>query len=276
MPSRAKVVCLQGDPGSGKSMMAGKTAIKRPVHFVDVDRKILSAGWSQKYIDSKDITVWELSEPLDKSSLNSRVYSLVKKAKPPVQPKGWTMFGEYFNAHDDPNWVAAGTVVIDSYTLVNEHAKIHINYLADVGKFQFDQWNALKMLHIDTVSMLSDLHRHHNKDLILILHERDKSEPGDKTTGSKMERTVSASGDASYQEVWQGTKDYKVWASIDGAFGGLLGMQMDEYYYLYVDASDVDNPTWRCRVKPDGKRNLRTSFDLPNAVYAPDFREIWK
>lgn len=276
MPTRrSKTVCLQGDAGGGKSKMA-TTAPQQPVHFADIDRKILSAGWAQPLLDSGQVTVWELEEPVDKANFNARVASLTKNSKPLVPPQGWTLFGEYFNAHNDPNWVKAGTVVIDSATVLNEHLKTHIQFLAGIGKFEWDHWNALKKSWMDTLSALRDLHRAHGKDLILTVHERDKSEPGDKVTGVKTEATFKPSTGTTYTEVYQGTKDYKVWASIDGAFGNLIGVQMDEYYHLYVDTSDRENPIWRCRVKPDGMRNLRTSFNVDKAVYEPDFKAIWK
>ena len=273
---KSKTVCLQSDPGGGKSVMAGRTAVQRPVHFCDIDRKILSAGWAQPYLEKEDITVWELAESIDEANYNARIATLTAKAKPLVQPKGWTMFGEYFNSHDDPNWVKAGTVVIDSATMLNEHLKTHIQYLAQIGKYQWDHWFALKKGWMDTLSALRDLHIAHGKDLIVTVHERDKSEPGDKTTGVKTEATFIPGQGTTYTEVYQGTKDYKVWASIDGAFGSLIGVQMDEYYHLYVDTTDKDKPVWRCRVQPDGQRNLRTSFDVKQPVFNPDFRLIWQ
>lgn len=275
MPKRSKTVCLQGDPGGGKSMMAGLTAVNKPVHFADIDRKIMSAAWAEPLITSGALTVWELEEPIDKTNFGSRISSLVKMAKPPVRPTGWVKFGEYFNAHEDPNWKAAGTVVIDSLTILNEHLKTFIMYDSDKSKFQFDQWAALKIGWMDTVSALRDLHREHNKDLIFTVHERDKGQPGERSTGIKTESTFSPSSGTTYQNVIQGVQDIKVWASIDGAFGDLIGAQCDEYYHLYVEMDD-GKPVWRCRIHPDGKRSLRTSFTHDKAVHNPSFKEIWK
>jgi hypothetical protein len=271
---RSKTTCLQSDPGMGKSMMAGLTAVNRPVHFVDIDRKILSAAWASEGIAKGDITVWELEEPIDATNFANRITSLIKKEKPPVQPQGWIKFGEYINAHEDPAWKAANTVVIDSLTLLNEHLKTFIMWGAGKSKFTFDQWSALKIGWMDTMSALRDLHREHNKDLIVTVHERDKGQPGEKSTGIKTESVLSG-GEVSYQQVVQGVQDIKVWASIDGAFGDLIGAQMDEYYHLYVEVDD-GKPRWRCRVHPDGKRSLRTSFKHSEAVHDPDFRKIWR
>lgn len=274
MQKRSKTICLQGDPGGGKSKMACETAINKPVHVADIDRKILSAAWAEPLIASGALTVWELEEPIDKTNFGSRIASLVKMEKPPVRPTGWVKFGEYFNAHEDPAWKAAGTVVIDSLTILNEHLKTFIMYDAGKSKFQFDQWSALKIGWMDTISAIRDLHREHNKDLILTVHERDKGQPGERSTGIKTESTFSPTSGTTYQNVVQGVQDIKVWASIDGAFGDLIGAQTDEYYYLFVEIDD-GKPKWRCRVHPDGKRSLRTSFKCDKDVYDPDFRQIW-
>jgi len=258
--------------------MACETAINKPVHVVDIDRKILSASWAEPLIASGSLTVWELEEPIDKTNFGSRMSSLTKTMTtkgPAVQPRGWINFGEYFNAHEDPHWKAANTVVIDSLTLLNEHLKTFIMHGAEKSKFTFDQWSALKIGWMDTISALRDLHREHNKDLILTVHERDKGQPGERTTGVKTEASFSPQSGTTYQQVYQGTQDVKVWASIDGAFGDLIGAQCDEYYYLYVIMDD-DKPVWKCRVHPDGKRSLRTSFIHSEAVHKPDFKEIWR
>jgi len=274
MQKRAKTTCLIGDPGSGKSRMAS-TALRKPVHFYDIDRKLLSAAWAEPLLLSGDITVKELEEPVDASSIGNRLRAMIAKKRPPTQPQGWVQFGEYFNAHDDPNWIAAGTVVVDSLTLLNEHLKTFISYAADKPKFQFDQWNALKSTWMDTMSTLRDLHREQDKDLIVTVHERSKTEPGERVHGAMTERAVGGSGEVSYQTIYQGQMDVEVWASIDGAFGNLIGAQMDEYYRLYVEM-EGDTPIWKCRVQPDGKRNLRTSFNVNKPVFNPDFKEIWK
>src|SRR5262245_44864578 len=139
MSQRPRTVLLQGEPGSGKTLMAVKTAINRPVHVIDIDRKVLSAAWAEPLILEGSVTVWELNEPIDKTNFGNRMYSLIKFDKPPVVPQGWIKIGEYVNAHDDPNWKKAGTVVFDSLTLWNEHLKTFIMFNAGRSKFTFDQ-----------------------------------------------------------------------------------------------------------------------------------------
>ena len=278
--SMSRTTCLQGEPGSGKSMMACLTAVRKPVHVIDVDRKIASAGWAAAAIASRELTYWEVAEAVDDSNLKGRMISLsvaFATSKPTIEPKGWGALANFgYKLPNDPVSKAAGTWVIDSLTLANEHLKAMIMYHAGRSKFTFDQWNALKIGWMDTLSFLRDVARENDKDLIVTVHERFKEEPGNMTTGAKMEVVTSASGEKSVQKVFVGQQDVKVWASIDGAFGDLIGAQCDEYYYLFVDASNKEKPVWKCRVWPDGRRALRTSFMLDKAEWEPDFRKIWR
>jgi len=91
----SKSILLQGEPGCGKSMMGALTAINKPVHIVDIDRKVGSAAWAQEAIKKQELTYWELKEPIDDSNIKARNYSLVTNAKPNVQPMGWTRLADY-------------------------------------------------------------------------------------------------------------------------------------------------------------------------------------
>ena len=274
----SRTTCLQGEPGSGKSSMLALTSIRKPVLVLDVDRKIQSAGWAQPALKSGELICWELKEAFDDSNLKSRMMALAKmQGKPTIAPKGWeTLANMIYDLAKTEEGKRAGTWGWDSLTISNEHMKSMIMYYADRTKFAFDQWNALKIGWMDTLSFIRDLARENDKDLTMTVHERFKEEPGDKTLGAKMEVITSKDGEKSLQRSYVGQQDIKVWASIDGAFGDLIGAQCDEYYHLYIDATDKDKPKWLCRVWPDGRRALRTSFMLPKAVYNPDFREIWK
>jgi hypothetical protein len=267
-----KTVILQGEQGTGKSMMACVTAIHKPVHVIDIDRKIASHAWAEPLIKSGELTYWELSEPLDDENIKSRMYQLVKNEKPSHAPQGMIRFAEYmYSLPNKEEGKAAGTWVIDSTTLLNEHVKTHIQYLAGHGKFVFDNWAALKGWWMSTVSFLRDLAKENNKDLIFTVHEREGEKAGDRTSGVSYE--MDAKGNR--QRVRHGKQDLRIWASIDGAFGELFGSNSDEYYHLFVKMNG-ETPQWRCRIHPDGVRGLRTSYMHKESEFDPDFRKIWK
>jgi hypothetical protein len=147
-------------------------------------------------------------------------------------------------------------------------------HLVGRNKYTWDQWNAYKIGWMDTMSVLRDISKEHAKDLIVSVHERVSEAPGDRATGVKYE--IVKSGDEFVrQRNITGTLDLKIAASIDGAFGLIMGAYFDEYYWLHV-VMDGDKPTWKCRVHPDGRRALRTSFMHKEAEQEPDFRRIWR
>jgi hypothetical protein len=267
-----KTVILQGEPGTGKSMMAGLTAVHKPVHFMDIDRKIQSAGWAREAIAKGEITYWELNEPTDEENLKSRITQLAKGEKLTKPPQGWIKFAEYYHKlPQEPAAKAAGTWVVDSATFLNEHMKSQIMYLAGKSKYEWDQWNALKIGWLDTFGVMRDLAKENHKDLIVTVHEREKEKVGEKSRGVTYETDIRGNR----TRIVGGTQDLKIWASIDGAFGELIGAPADEYYWLHVVMVN-GNPVWKCRVHPDGMRALRTSFVIKDAEQEPDFRKIWK
>ena len=275
-----RTTCLQGEPGCGKSMMACLTTPYKPIYVMDIDRKIRSAFWANDAITKGDLIVWELSEPVDETNLVSRLRALTTeqtKQGPTVRPKGFVTWAEQvYKLPEIAKQTPFGTVLIDSLTILNEHIKSMIMYDAKRSKFTFDQWSALKIGWMDTFSFLRDLCRENGWDLIVTVHERVKEEPGDRTTGIKIESGMTAAGEITQVKIPQGTQDVKVWASIDGAFGDLIGAQCDEYYHLYVEMNNNKEPKWRCRIHPDGRRSLRTSFKHTESVFDCDFRRIWK
>lgn len=267
-----KTVILQGEQGSGKSLMICKTAIHKPVHVIDVDRKIQSAGWARPLLESHQLTYWELTEPYDDENIKSRMNTLVQNSKPSKMPMGLTRFAEYmYKLPETEEGKAAGTWAIDSATLLNEHVKTHIAYTAGHSKFVFDNWFALKSWWMSTISFLRDLAKENGKDLMFTVHEREGEKAGDRTSGVSYE--LDSKGNR--QRIKHGKQDLRIWASIDGAFGELFGSNSDEYYQLYVDIVN-DKPVWRCRIHPDGVRGLRTSYIHTESEFDPDFKLIWK
>lgn len=277
---KPKTAILQSDPGHGKSRMACLTAVNKPVHVIDMDRKIGSAEWAMAAIEAKELTYWELAEAVDDTNLRNRLNTLAQvspaeRKGPTIAPRGIATFAEYvYSMPKNPDAQRAGTWVFDSATALNEHAKAQISFIAKRDKFAFDQWAALKTWWMDTFEFTRDLAREYNKDLIWTVHERVKENPGERVTGARVSYVDSGEGKSRVVE-YVGQQDVDVWASIDGAFGGLIGSKADEYYYLYVEVNG-EKVEWKCRVQPDGRRALRTSFNVTQAVFPPDFARIWK
>lgn len=268
-----RTVILQGEPGCGKTMMACMTAVHKPVHVIDIDRKINSAGWATPLIESKQLTYWELGEAYDEDTIKARMMALTGESHPTRPPQGVARFAEYFyKMPSTEEGKAAGTWVIDSATLLNYHAMAMLSYTTTHIKLQFDDWAALQKWWLSTTSYIKDVAKEHNKDLIWTVHERDYDKVGPKTTGVKYE--IDSKGNR--QRNLQGTHDVKIVASITGAFGSIFGMIADEYYHLYTELDGDKKPVWKCRIHPDGVRALRTSFMHKEAVHDPDFRKIWR
>jgi len=110
----------------------------------------------------RNITFWELSEPLDEENLQARVRQLVSRdnQKASRQPLGWDRFCEYvYKMPKNDDAMRAGTWLFDSFTHLGEHFKSHIMWLVGKSKYSWDQWNAYKIGWMDTVSFLRDLAR---------------------------------------------------------------------------------------------------------------------
>src|SRR5882724_5488748 len=97
MNPRPRTVCLQGEPGCGKSMMALLTAMNPPVYGMDIDNKIASAAWAEPGLDNGSIISWPLKEPIDSTNIVSRLRALttdITKKGPTVRPQGFVSWAE--------------------------------------------------------------------------------------------------------------------------------------------------------------------------------------
>lgn len=270
--SKSKSCLLMGPPGSGKTTMAGLTAVRRPVHFIDLDRKVLSLANLRSAIDTGDITVWEVGDPLVEDTLAQRAKTLARNEKPPHDPKGWLTFSQLV---DDlavkPESMAAGTWVVDSGTRAGSHLLRLIIKSAggtSAGNMRPADWGAYLQMWQETITILIDHAKAQDKDFILTVHERLSEVP---TATTKVQKKMQ--GDMMQRE-YLGALDLGVAASIAGQFGIEIGSYFEEFYGLRVEMTDK-GPQWICRVHPDGKRNLRTSFTHSQSEFPCDFRKIW-
>jgi len=273
---------LMGEPGCGKTWMVCKTAPKRPVHVWDIDQKIGAMGWARALRDSGELTYWELAESYTDESIKDRLRELAAKQsdesarKLRKQPQGLIRFSDMiYDIEKDADAMKAGSWFLDSATFLGEHAKTNLMYLAARNKYTFDQWNGYLIFWRDTMSVLSDVAKHHEKDLFVSVHEKTSERPGDRITGVKYEM-IKSGDEMIRQRQFIGTMDPAVLPSIDGQFASHMGAFFEEVYHLYTVVED-DRVSYKCRVKPDGKRALRTSFDVGDkVVFDADARKIWR
>src|SRR6267142_4626070 len=149
-----EMICaLMGPPGSGKTTMAVKTAPKRPVHVIDIDRKIrASAG-----LRMPDLTYKEIGDTIHEDALSRRIASLVKNEKGNKPPRGWSNFANYCESADNnPDFKNAGTLLVDSYTQLAPHMRSHIQFETGKGKFVWDHWSIWKAMWQETTTILID------------------------------------------------------------------------------------------------------------------------
>jgi hypothetical protein len=254
--------------------MIARTAINRPVHFIDIDRKISSMDNIRPLIEAGEVTFWELDAPLVEETLAIRATRLAKNEKPTREPAGWKRFAALVDDLDKKDEAKrAGTWAIDSLTQLGEHAKRMIIYTSGTGSavMSMREWGLYKMLWAETITILRDEAKSQGKDVIFTVHERVSEVP---LASTRVLRTADKSGNI--QREYLGPMELKIAASIEGAFGIEIGTYFEEFYGLSVDVDREGKPQWVCRVLPDGKRDLRTSFTVKEAEFAPDFREIWK
>ena len=268
-------IVLMGAPGSGKSKMACETAVKRPVHVLDIDRKLKGMAWVWPYLKSGDVTSWELAQPLIRGKLGNRVRLLAKNENPDLEPLGWKTLCEYVdNIERKEEFKNCGTLVIDSATTMGDHLARAILFLDDKGTSTLSprNWASYQAAWKEVVTCFRDLCIREDKDLIVTVHERVSEIPGD-STSKVIRRKDPISGITEREFI--GTMDVKIATAINGQFGIEMPLHFEEVYHLFVEMDKDKNPVWRCRVLPDGRRDLRTSFPVTKAVFSPNFKEIW-
>lgn len=263
-------IALMGPPGSGKSTMAIKTAVKRPVHVLDIDRKVRSMALLSSL---PDVTVWELNEALGESGLRERMRSLMSNDPKAVRaPRGWSLFAEYCDKLENNEAAkAAGTIVLDSTTLLAQHMRAHMSYTLGKTKFNFDAWSAWATMWKELTTIFIDYALSHDKDLIFTFHEVASEVPGDTTT-----KVVVKQKEDVKQREYLGTMAVKIISAVEGSFARNFGAWFTDVYALSVEVTS-DKPKWMCRVLPDGQRDLRCSFPVgEQAEWEPDLRKIRK
>src|SRR5262245_9858337 len=254
--------------------MAALTA-PGPVHFLDIDRKIPAMAVLESAIGAGDVTYWPLAETLAEEGLASRVKQLATKEDKQVTkvPLGWTKFAEMVDRlPKDEVSKRAESWVVDSSTMLVPHLMNTILFYAQAtAGMSPREWGYFLRMWAETITILRDHALANGKNLIMTVHERPNEVPRPTT---KVMYEKDAQGNK--QRVYLGQLDMKIGPSIEGQFGLLMPSYFEEVYALRVEMKG-DKPTWICRVKPDGLRDLRTSYDVGDKEEFPcDFRTIWR
>lgn len=271
-----KSCVLMGPPGSGKSTMYIQTLPPDayPILVVDADRKLKSMEVAHPFLADGRIICWELDEPLTEEKLAQRLRNLAENKKPSTPPKGWTKFCSF--AEDLEKKLEAKeakTIVVDSGTVVGAHAMRMITYNDPKGAATLSprDWAYYLMIWQETVTEFLDFCRKNDKNFIITFHERVSEVPGE---NNKVIKSKGEGGVVNREYI--GTMNMKIVPSIQGQFANEVGAYFEEFYALNVVMQD-DKPKWVCRIMPDGRRDLRTSYTTTkDIVTEPDFRKIWK
>jgi len=257
--------------------MVVKTAVRRPIHILDIDNKVRAMATFKPYLDKGEVTVKELGEDIHEDGFAMRVKSLLQNDKVAKPPKGWATIANYVEGlENDPQAKAAGTILWDSFTLTVPHIRAHMNFVGGRNKFVWDDWSAWLQMWTEITDTMCNYAMAYNKDFIITIHERVNERPGERTKGVEVKEMLTVQGVPVKTRTYLGIQDILIAGAIPGQFGLQYAAHFTDVYALKVDVDDEDHPKWRCRVLPDGLRDLRCSFDVKGqAEWDPDFRQIW-
>jgi hypothetical protein len=171
----ARNLLLLGPAGSGKTTMAALTAPRRPVHILDIDRKVPAMENLSSALAARDITVSTFNERLSNENLAQRVKALAENKKPATRPRGWEKIADMIVGlplDDDPK--RAQTWIIDSLTIALDHLVQLILYSSPkgTGRMSIPEWGVYLQMCKETITDLRDIANWHGKDLIVIVHEK--------------------------------------------------------------------------------------------------------
>jgi hypothetical protein len=265
--------CLISPPGAGKTTMCALTA-PPPVHFLDVDRKVgTMASIVDRLVDGR-VTHWPLAETQTEGGLAERVKELAIRGNKqvPKTPQGWVRFAAMVDRLEkDEMSKRASTWVVDSAThLVPHLMNLILHYSGATAGMSPREWGYFLRMWSETITALRDAAIAQGKNLIVTVHEQVSDVP---LPGTRVLHEKNSEGRV--ERVFMGQMGMKIIPSIQGQFGSLMGSYFEEVYALRVDMVD-GHPKWICRVKPDGLRDLRTSFAVAREEFDPDFRKIWR
>lgn len=263
-------VLLMGQAGSGKTLMGALTTPAKPVHIFDLDRKVDMMQGLKVALAKGDVTYAELKTPLIEEGLAKRVELLSKRTADAKAPMGWIEFDRMLtNARKDEAAQRAATWMFDSWTIASAHLERIISFHSGKIAFTFTEWGAFLKMNQEAITAIIDECKTLGKDVIFTVHEREVEVPGADT------KVIYSPGkDGNKTREYIGSLSLATACSVAGQFGTQIASHFSEVYGLRVEARN-GKPEWICRVRPDGKRPLRTSYPVEKDEYPCDLEEIW-
>ena len=242
---------LIGPPGSGKTTAA--CTAPGPVGVIDFDYKLHKMDNIKHLLQNGQVIQIPINQPLSMMGLRRLATAKHETAKDLVQqrPQGYLDFVDVMEALEkDCTWggVKLKTVVIDSYTSLQEHLKRMIMAANSKSSMTLPLYGVL----------LSNLEEVNNTlvrmpiNVIVVAHEKaDKNE---------------LIGNITYK------------AMVEGQMADKIGKDFEEIYFMQkVISGDGAKATAKYEMMTlgDSMRSARTSHNLP-AIVEPDFSKIFK
>lgn len=239
---------LIGSPGAGKTTMA--LTAPKPILVLDVDNKLHKMVNAEDKIKKGEVIQWAIDDPLSTMTLSRlAVMDPTPGAKATVaRPKGYIQLADMIDKLVESGCMVDGkkikTVVLDSYTSMNEHLKRLLMAVNGTSTMTLPLYGTA----LTNFETLNNTLLRLPANVIFITHERiDKDE---------------LSGRISYRPL------------IDGQMSEKIGKDFEEVYYLEKTPMG-DKVKFEALTLGNSMKSCRTSRVLPAKVN-PDFGEIYK
>lgn len=248
MEERYFSALLIGPPGCGKTTMA--LTAPKPIVVLDVDNKLHKMVNAEKLLTSGEVVQWAVNEPLTSVTLTQMANFDPKPGSKVTmaQPKGYIQLASFIDKLVESNCKVNGkqmmTVVLDSYSSMNEHLKRLL--MAANGTTSMTQ--PLFGTALTNFETINNTLLRLRANVIFIAHEEvDKDE---------------LTGRISYRPL------------IDGSMKSKIGKDFEEVYYLEKTVIG-EQVKFEALTIGNSMKSCRTSRVLPAKVEC-DFSKIYK
>ena len=242
---------LIGPPGAGKTTMA--LTAPTPILVLDVDYKLHKMVNTEEKIKSGQVIQWAIDEPLTTTTL-ARMATLDPTPGSKItvaRPKGYIQLAEMIDKLVESKCkievngkeVQIKTVVLDSYTSMNEHLKRLLMAVNGTNTMTLPLYGTI----LTNFETLNNTLLRLPANVVFVAHERINQD--------------ELSGKISYTPL------------IDGQMSGKIGKDFEEVYYLEKTVQG-DKVKFEALTLGNSMKSCRTSRVLPAKVEC-DFGKIY-